>query len=437
MQRLSFWSQRSRRAATAATAISALVLICVAAVTAQPRGGGFGPGGAPAGGAPGAGPRGGGFGGPRFGDPGSALEAPFVGLTTDGTPVSDLFEIETTGVATAPVRAAAERFIAALDAEQREQVAFAVDDTEWRNWANIHRFAREGVSVADMSEAQRAAAYDLLRASLSARGYETARDIMRLNHHLAELVDNFDEYGEHLYWFSLMGTPSAEEPWGWQLDGHHLVVNYFVLGDQIVMTPTFMGSEPVRAESGQYAGTEVLQAEQRLALELMQALDTEQRRDAIVSATKSRGENRAEMMSDNVVVAPEGLPATRLNAAQRDRLLALVESYVGNMDAGHAAVRMDEIRAHLDATTFAWKGSVEPDGVFYYRVQSPVVYIEFDHQGPVALDGPRNEATRRHIHTVMRTPNGNDYGKDLLRQHYEAYRDDPTHGHRAAAAAGP
>src|SRR5690606_6872400 len=381
-------------------AVSALAVFSIAAVTAQPRGG-FGPGGGPGGAGPGGpavgGPRGG-FGGPRFGDPGSALDAPFVGLTTDGTPVAGLFEIKPTGVSTAPVRAAAERLLATLDTAQREQVMFPVDDTEWRNWANIHRFARQGVSVADMNEAQREAAYDLLRASLSARGYETARDIMRLNHHLAELVNNFDEYGEHLYWFTVMGTPSADEPWGWQLDGHHLVVNYFVMGDQIVMTPTFMGSEPVRAESGQYAGTEILQDEQRLALELMQSLDTEQRRAAIVSEAKTRGENRAEMMRDNVVVAQEGLPVTRLNAAQRDRLLALVALYVGNMDAGHAAVRMDEIRAHLDATTFAWKGSVEPDGVFYYRVQSPVVYIEFDHQGPVALDGPRNEATRRHIH---------------------------------------
>jgi hypothetical protein len=92
---------------------------------------------------------------------------------------------------------------------------------------------------------------------------------------------------------------------------------------------------------------------------------------------------------------------------------------------------MEEIRAHLDETYFAWKGEVGPTGVFYYRIQSPVVYIEFDHQGPVALDGPRDVATRRHVHTVVRTPNGNDYGKDLLRQHYAIHRDDPAHGHTA------
>jgi uncharacterized protein DUF3500 len=366
----------------------------------------------------------------------TALAQPFVGLTADGKPEPGLFAIAPTGVSTEPVRLAAEKLIASLDAAQRDALLFPVDDSEWRNWANVHRFARQGVSLAAMNDAQRTAAYDLLRASLSARGYSTARDIMRLNHHLGELVANFEEYGEHLYYFTVMGTPSAKEPWGWQIDGHHLVVNYFVLGDQVVMTPTFMGSEPVAATSGKYAGTKVLGAEQDAAVAFMQSLDADQRTAAIIGGAKTRGDNRAEMLSDNVTVAVEGLPATRMTKPQRDKLLDLVALYIGRMDDGHAALQMDEVRAHLDATTFAWKGSVEPDGAFYYRVQSPVLYVEFDHQGPVALDGSRDVATRRHIHSVVRTPNGNDYGKDLLRQHYEAHRDDPAHGHAASEPGG-
>jgi hypothetical protein len=313
-------------------------------------------------------------------------------------------------------------------------MVFPVDDSEWRNWANIHRFPRQGVSLDEMTAEQRDAAYGLLRAALSERGFDTSRDIMRLNHHLAELVANFGEYGEHLYFFTIMGTPSAAEPWGWQIDGHHLVINYFVLGDQVVMTPTFMGSEPVSAASGRYAGTAVLEVEQDSALAFMQSLSDAQRRVAIVDPAKGSGANLAEMFRDNVVVAYEGIAATALDKAQRDRLLELIAAYVGNMDAGHAAVKMEEIRAHLDTTYFAWKGEAGPDAVFYYRIQSPVIYIEFDHQGPVALDGPRGVATRRHIHSVVRTPNGNDYGKDLLREHYAAYRDDPRHGHVASAS---
>jgi hypothetical protein len=363
----------------------------------------------------------------------AALGEPFVGLTTDGAPVPGLFRLAPSGVPTDGVRRAAERLIATLDEEQRDRLLFPIDDTEWRNWANVHRFQRQGVGLQEMTEPQREAAYALLRASLSERGYRTSRDIMRLNHHIAELVDNFDEYGEHLYWFTVMGTPSPTEPWGWQIDGHHLVVNYFVRGDQVVMTPTFMGSEPVRAESGKYVGTAVLQLEQDSALEFMRSLDADQRRAALLAPTKGRGENRAEMLSDNVRVPLEGLPVTRLTQGQRDRLLSLIGLYVGQMHDEHAAVKMTEVRAHLDSTYFAWRGGVAPDGVFYYRIQSPVIYIEFDHQGPVALDGPRDVATRNHIHTVVRTPNGNDYGKDLLRQHYEAHADDPAHGHSANA----
>jgi len=358
-----------------------------------------------------------------------ALAEPFVGLVTSDGRQEDLFPIAPSGVGTQGVRLAAESFLAVLDAGQRERVAFPVDDTEWRNWANVHRFPRQGVSLDEMSLEQRAAAFNLLRAALSARGYRTSRDIMRLNHHLAELVDNFDEYGEYLYYFTVMGMPSATEPWGWQLDGHHLVINYFVLGDQVVMTPTFMGSEPITAKSGKYLGTSIMALEQQSAVAFMQALDGDQRRRAILSTTKSRGENQAEMLRDNVTLDYAGLPATALDDEQRTRLLDLIGVYVGNMDSGHARVRMEEVMARLDETWFAWKGSIEPDGVFYYRVHSPVIYIEFDHQGPTALTGPRDVATRNHVHSVVRTPNGNDYGRDLLREHYAAYADDPAHGH--------
>ncbi|HVL70036.1 MAG TPA: DUF3500 domain-containing protein, partial [Vicinamibacterales bacterium] len=85
---------------------------------------------------------------------------------------------------------------------------------------------------------------------------------------------------------------------------------------------------------------------------------------------------------------------------------------------GHARVKMAEVRKHLDDTWFAWVGGTAPDSVFYYRVHSPVILIEFDHQLPIALRNLPRAPNREHIHSVIRTPNGNDYGKDLLRQHY-------------------
>ena len=350
------------------------------------------------------------------------LAEPFRGIAIEGKITPGLFPVRSTGVSTAPVRAAAERFLATLPAAQRAKTTFGVGDDEWRKWMNQHFYVRQGTGFGEMTPAQRDAAFELIRASLSAKGLRTTRDIMRLNHTLGEINEDFEQYGEGLYWITVMGTPSATEPWGWQLDGHHLVVNYLVLGDQVVMTPTFMGSEPVRATSGKYAGTEVLKAEQERGLALIASLDSAQRAAAIVSPSKTANNNVGEAFRDNLDLTNTGIRATRLTAAQRERLLALVGEYVAHMRDGHARVRMAEVRRHLDDTWFAWIGGTGPEDVFYYRVQSPVVLVEFDHQTPVALRGvPRGVPTRQHVHTVVRTPNGNDYGKDLLRQHYQQH----------------
>jgi hypothetical protein len=129
------------------------------------------------------------------------------------------------------------------------------------------------------------------------------------------------------------------------------------------------------------------------------------------------------------VLPYQGIRATALTPAQRSKLLALAGLYVGNMRDGHAKVKMSDVSRHLDDTWFSWVGGTGPDAVFYYRIHSPVILIEFDHQSPVALGQRGSGPTRRHVHAVVRTPNGNDYGKDLLRQHYEKHRGDVKHGH--------
>jgi hypothetical protein len=151
---------------------------------------------------------------------------------------------------------------------------------------------------------------------------------------------------------------------------------------------------------------------------------------AILDSNKVRNNSQAQAFRDNLVLDYAGLRGSAMTAAQKTALIEVVGEYVGNMADGHARVRMDEVRRRIDETYFAWIGTADPNGVFYYRIHSPVILIEFDHQTPVALGGRGNPPTRQHIHSVVRTPNGNDYGKDLLRQHYEATRGNPAHGHR-------
>ena len=268
------------------------------------------------------------------------LAEPFKGITSDGQVEPGLFAIRSTGVSTGSVRTAAETFLAGLTPTQRDKTVFAVDDPEWRKWMNQSFYVRQGVSFLEMTTAQRDKAFGLLRASLSAKGVKQTRDIMRLNETLGELTgNNFDEYGEWQYYITVMGTPSATEPWGWQLDGHHAIINYFVLGDQVVMTPFFAGSEPAVAPSGKYKGTSVLQAEQNQGLTLINALNDTQRKKAILKFAKTGDENLTEAWKDNVVLDYAGVPVKELDAGQRQKLVELVARYVNNMDEGDRAPR--------------------------------------------------------------------------------------------------
>ena len=349
------------------------------------------------------------------------LTEPFRGITAKGHVEPGLFPVRATGVTTEPVRAAAAAWLKSLSAEQRKTAVFPVGDDEWRKWMNQHFYRRQGVSFQAMSEAQRTAAFGLMKAALSAQGLTLSRDIMKLNHTLGELSgDDFVQYGEQLYWITVMGEPSATQPWGFQVDGHHLILNYFVLGDQVVLSPAFYGSEPVVAPSGKYAGLAILQNEQARGFALLQSLDAGQRAKAVLSAAKTGNNTLTEAFKDNVVLDYAGVRATELSAPQREKLVELIGVFVANMDDGHAKVKMAEVRAKLDATHFAWIGGTEEGGVFYFRIHSPVVLIEFDHQRPANLKQLAKDPqapNRQHIHVVVRTPNGNDYGKDLLRQH--------------------
>ena len=348
----------------------------------------------------------------------ASVAQPFAGITEGGQLRPGLFSIEPTGVSTAPIKAAAEAFLSSLG-DKRSEAMFPVDSDAWRRWSNVHMFLmRHGVVMEQMTQGQKDAAYGLMRASLSAAGYECSVNIMKLNETIREITGRDIEFSENLYWFSIFGEPSDTAPWGWQVDGHHLIINCFVLGDQVVMAPQFFGSEPnIAPEGSKYAGTRVFDAEQDNGLALAQSLDAGQWSKVVIGETLPP-ECVIPAFSDNADLERTGLRLDDLSAGQRDMARAIIRTYAGRLRDGHSDAWMKEIEQHLDETYFGWIGSREDDGVFYYRVHSPVILIEFDHQAGVALNFDR--PTRHHIHTVVRIPNGNDYGRDLLRQHYES-----------------
>ncbi len=351
-----------------------------------------------------------------------ALKLPYQGIFTGIDSIENLFPVKATNVTTAPIVEAAVAFLEILTTDQYDKTTFPIDDEEWRKWCNVDNgiYDRQGVSLKEMTEEQKKLAFGLMQASLSAKGLQLSKDIMKTDQTLKELNNGSEDYDEELYFFTVMGKPSMTEPWGWQLDGHHLVINYFVLGDQVVMSPVFMGGEPIITTTGKYKGNTLFQDEQNLGLAFMQSLSDEQQAVATISSEKKGDSNVAAAFKDNLTLPYQGIQVSSLSEARKAALLNLIDQYISNIREGHQQIKMEEVISQIDNTWFCWIGETTEDAIFYYRIHSPVVLIEFDHQKVVGVpNADKEKPSRNHIHTVVRTPNGNDYGKDLLRQHLE------------------
>jgi hypothetical protein len=218
------------------------------------------------------------------------------------------------------------------------------------------------------------------------------------------IVHSFDS--DH-YAVAVFGKPGSKN-WGWKLAGHHAAANFTVSGNNVAFTPTFMGSNPRVVQTGKSAGWSALPQEGRRGLELMLSLDEGQRETATVSDEKPRdvieGPGRRASLKTF-----EGLRADLLTAEQLHLLNALISEYVRNadFDAAEAQIGLIE-KAGRDSLWFSWRGPVDPDGLFYYRVHGPRILIEYARQD------------ENHDHSIMRDPK-NDYGEDWLGRHYEEH----------------
>jgi Protein of unknown function (DUF3500) len=353
----------------------------------------------------------------------------FKGITTDGNVRPNLFSLEPEGAPTAAMVEAASALLQRLTSAQRAAMCFAVDSRVWQQWQNTENYVEDyGLRLDETTNDVREAVMNVLRASLSPKGFEVSRNVMRLNRFLGDLVGGPAILGEWSYIFCLYGTPSTTDPWGWQLFGHHLCLSCLAIGGQMVLSPTFMGAEPAYADSGPFAGISLFEDEERLGLALMRSLSASQQQTAIVAQAMMGGDlppgrwhfadhlHLGGAHQDNRIVPLEGLRAGEMSALQRRNLLDLVAAYIAPLPPGPCEARLAEIERHLGETQFCWIGGFDEVSPFYYRIQSPVTFIEFDHHSGVFLTNP--EPAKFHVHTIVRTPNGNDYGVDVLRQHY-------------------
>ncbi|MGA4981094.1 DUF3500 domain-containing protein [Streptomyces cellulosae] len=353
---------------------------------------------------------------------------PFTGITSDGTVREGLYELPDAvppGTGGDPAEAAV-RFLGMLTPGELDSVRHDIDAPQWRAWSNPEFMVyRVGLRMEVLTDDKKAAIDDVLRASLSPEGYRRVTDAMELNGYLGELVGLPTVMNRHSYWFAVYGDPAAGangEPWGWQLFGHHVALNFVCVGGRHVIAPVFLGAEPALTDDGSH---EPLFAErERLALDLAGSLTAAQRARAVVYDSvldPKMPEGRlhpaderhvAGAFRDNRVIPYEGIPAAELDEAQRDVLRRIVGDCLLLLVEEQRALTLAEYDAHVDETWFSWYGATDGSQPFYFRVHSPVLIAEFDDHAGVWL-GNKLPA-RFHVHTTLRHPHGNDYAKALV-----------------------
>ena len=325
------------------------------------------------------------------------------------------------GPSSAAMAAQATKFLESLTPEQRQQAMFAFDGDERTRWHFIPSeiFPRNGLTVKQMNQVQRKLAHELLKVGLSQRGYMTATQIMELESVLAALEaatraaaaqpprGNSLVRDPERYFFSIFGTPSTQNTWGWRVEGHHLSLHFTVVNGTLVAgSPSFFGANPAELRDGPKKGSRILGPQEDAARSLMESLDASQLENAIINTTAPDDiVTLANVTIDPL--SPAGIPASALTASQRALLRKLIDVYAGYMADDIAADRLTRIeKAGWDRVAFAWAGARERGQKHYYRVQGPTFLIEYDNT--------QNNAN--HIHSVWRDFN-RDFGADLLREH--------------------
>jgi hypothetical protein len=310
--------------------------------------------------------------------------------------------------ATARIATAAQAVLAALDDAGKARVQFPFDSPQRTNWSNLPSpmYQRNGLRLADLDAAQRAAVMSLLSVALSADGYRKVNEIMDGDEVLRTQGSGGrgrgpgggPSFGKDQYYLAFVGTPSATAPWMLMFGGHHLAINLTMVGSQATMAPSLPAAQPA-TYTIEGRTVRPLGKENDKAFALVNALNESQRGQAILNyrvADLVLGAGK-----DGRAVQPEGIRASSLSAPQQAMLWDIAREWAGIVNDTYAEPRMAEIRANVNDTWFAWSGPTTNGSAAYFRIQGPTLVIEYAPQGSVD-----------HIHTIYRDPT-NDYGAKI------------------------
>lgn len=376
------------------------------------------------------------------------LEDPFQGVTIDGTSHRDRDPSPLLTRGTGTVRqgvykkedfqgASIDKIVQAtntalgqLNSEQSKKVRYPLNAKQWRCWSNPEFLLRPfGLRLEELPEETAQSILGVLEATFSKQGYQKALAAIRINHFLGEVCKVPRIMNQYSYNFLLFGEPSTDKPWGWSLYGHHLCLNVYLHGSQIVISPYFTGAEPNLIDEGPWKGTQILHTQGDLGLRLMQSLPKEKQQ--IVQTYKlmrdpkmlQSGDLKVDRWNqddqrhlcgafrDNRVVPYEGVKVSEMTAEQQEIVLEIADEFLLYYPDETRQKQKQQIKKHFEETYFSWIGGYGDHDAFYYRIQSPVIVLEFDHHSGVFL--ANTEPAKFHTHTICRMPNAGDYGQAL------------------------
>jgi len=333
----------------------------------------------------------------------------WLGSEVDRGPAS--LEPQLTGSSTADqlsaMSTACSTWLSALSVEQRKQASFALDAPDRKRWSNLPMamFQRSGVCFAEMGDEQRVLAHRFLQSALSEQGYARALGIMQIDDVLADLIPEVKNgYSAGHYWLSVFGEPGSAD-WGWQLDGHHLALNFSVKGEQLHATPMFLGINPAEVQSGPFAGTRVLGVLEDRMHAALASLDPEERELARLAEASPgdvmAGPAKRERMASEIA----GFDLASGSAEQQRAAVQAMHAY---RDTIHPALRgalPDQEAAWFEDLHLGW-AQAKADEAFYLRLHGKQAWLEWSDVNGVG----RGRHVVNHVHAIWRDPAG-DYGE--------------------------
>jgi hypothetical protein len=372
-------------------------------------------------------------------------------------------------VAAARMASAAAAWLESLEPAQQEVASGSAPsadpglDAERRRWFYTPT-DHGGLTLGEQRPAQQRLAHQLVASGLSTAGYVTVATIIGLDN-ILDMIEGWSvnwgrERGRDpgMYYLRVFGEPGDSGMWGWRFGGHHVSLNNLIVDGAVrSTTPCFLGADPAVSPLLGPPPLRPLAATEDLARDLVRSLGPAQAGRAvlldrapadIVGGNRSRLSDGDEMVylrdvwrqpftepelaeriaradadaerangygaGDYATLAlttsPKGLPASDLDAGQRELLRSLLGTYLRRVPDSLSPRADYSDDAALDAVHLAWAGPTDPGQPLYYRLQGPRLLIEYDN----------TQRQANHAHAVWRDPEA-DFGYDVLGAHLAAH----------------